>query len=203
VVTMLFALIFKVLPDAQIAWRNVWIGAVVTALLFEVGKFGLSFYLGRESTQSSFGAAGSVVLLLLWVYYASCIMLFGAEFTQVYARNSGHQIVPAPGAEAVTPESRAQQGLAPSATKAANPEPVYTRVITISAAPAESSPIGVLLAVTAASFIVGLLARRRAEEVRDPTARIRDGLTDLGEESMGRVSELLRRGGEKVKQRFA
>ena len=114
VVTMLFALIFKVLPDAQIAWRNVWIGAAVTALLFELGKFGLSFYLGRESTASSFGAAGAVVLLLLWVYYASCILLFGAEFTQVYARESGHAIVPAPGAAAVTEESRAQQGMAPA-----------------------------------------------------------------------------------------
>jgi membrane protein len=203
VVTMLFALIFKVLPDAQIEWRHVWIGALVTALLFEVGKFGLSFYLGRESTQSSFGAAGSVVLLLLWVYYASCILLFGAEFTQVYARESGHEIVPSPGAEAVTPESRAQQGLAPSAAKVSNQTPAHTRVITISATPTQPSPVAMLLAVTAASFVVGLLARRRAEEVREPTARIRDGLADLGEESMERVSELLRRGGEKVARRFA
>ena len=109
IVTTLFALIFKVLPDAQIEWRDVWIGAGVTALLFELGKFGLSFYLGRESTASSFGAAGSVVLILLWVYYASCILLFGAEFTQVYARETGHDILPAAGAVAVTAESRAQQ----------------------------------------------------------------------------------------------
>ena len=113
IVTTLFAFIFKVLPDARIGWRDVWIGAVVTALLFEVGKFGLGFYLGRESTASSFGAAGSVVLLLLWVYYASCILLFGAEFTQVYARETGREILPAAGAVPVTTEARAQQGLAP------------------------------------------------------------------------------------------
>jgi membrane protein len=114
VVTLLFAFIFKVLPDAQVEWRNVWIGAAVTALLFEIGKFALGFYLGRESTVSSFGAAGSVVLLLLWVYYASCILLFGAEFTQVYARETGHDIRPAPNALPVTAEARAQQGLAPA-----------------------------------------------------------------------------------------
>lgn len=115
VVTTLFAFIFKVLPDAEIEWRHVWIGAAVTALLFELGKFGLSFYLGRESTASSFGAAGSIVLLLLWVYYASCILLFGAEFTQVYARECGHEIKPADGAVFVTAEARAQQGLTSNA----------------------------------------------------------------------------------------
>lgn len=92
--TVLFALIFKVLPDAKILWQDVWHGAVVTAVLFEIGKFALGFYLGRESTASSFGAAGSVVLLLLWVYYASCILLFGAEFTQVYAKAAGRSIAP-------------------------------------------------------------------------------------------------------------
>jgi membrane protein len=92
--TFLFALIFKVLPDVKIRWNYVWIGAVFTALLFEVGKFGLAFYLGRESTSSGFGAAGSVVLLLLWVYYASCILLFGAEFTKEYALAKGVRLVP-------------------------------------------------------------------------------------------------------------
>lgn len=98
--TVLFALIFKVLPDVKILWKDVWHGAFVTAVLFEIGKFALGFYLGRESTASSFGAAGSVVLLLLWVYYASCILLFGAEFTQVYAKAAGRDIatinLPAP-----------------------------------------------------------------------------------------------------------
>lgn len=94
VVTVLFALIFKVLPDVKIRWRDVWTGAAFTAVLFEIGKFGLAFYLGRESTTSSFGAAGSVVLILLWVYYASCIVLFGAEFTKEYACAWGEKLEP-------------------------------------------------------------------------------------------------------------
>ena len=123
IVTTLFAFIFKVLPDVQIEWRHVWIGAAVTAFLFELGKFGLGFYLGREGTASSFGAAGSIVLLLLWVYYASCILLFGAEFTQVYARETGHEIRPVDGAVPVTAEARAQQGLLPGAAIQADPHP--------------------------------------------------------------------------------
>ena len=114
IVTTLFAFIFKVLPDAKVMWRNVWIGAAVTAALFETGKFGLSFYLGRESTASGFGAAGAVILLLLWVYYSSCILFFGAEFTQVYARETGHRILPSKNAEPMLPEERARQGLNPT-----------------------------------------------------------------------------------------
>lgn len=85
VVTVLFATIFKVLPDTAVRWRHVWVGAALTALLFELGKIGLGWYLGRESTTSPYGAAGSVVLLLLWVYYSSLILFFGAEFTRIYA----------------------------------------------------------------------------------------------------------------------
>jgi len=96
---LLFAMLFKVVPDAYIDWKDVWVGAGVTALLFEGGKIGLSFYLGKGGATSSFGAAGSVVLLLLWVYYASCILFYGAEFTEVYARAHGHALRPAPIAE--------------------------------------------------------------------------------------------------------
>lgn len=113
VVAVLFAAIFKFLPDAKVRWRDVWIGAVATALLFEVGKFLLGLYLGRESTASAYGAAASAVLVLLWVYYASCILFFGAEFTQVYAKAHGSQIQPDEHAEPVTEEARAQQGLEP------------------------------------------------------------------------------------------
>ncbi len=101
VVVVLFATLFKVLPDAQIQWRDVWVGSAVTALLFEAGKLGLSWYLGRASTASSYGAAGSVVLLLLWVYYASVILFFGAEFTKVYAGENGGAIKPSEKAELV------------------------------------------------------------------------------------------------------
>ena len=193
VVTTLFAFIFKVLPDAQIEWRNVWIGAVVTGLLFELGKFGLGLYLGRESTASSFGAAGSLVLLLLWVYYASCILLFGAEFTQVYARETGHDIQPAPGAISVTAAERAQQGLTPAEPPPAKPAPVKTHVIAVAAPPPGPNPAGPLLAVVAGSFVIGLLARRRAESVSPPATRIREGLADLGGQATEGLLDLLHR----------
>ena len=94
VITVLFAMIFKILPDAEIAWRDVWLGAFVTALLFSLGKFLIGLYLGNSTVGSSFGAAGSLVLLLLWIYYSAQILLFGAEFTQVYANKFGSKIVP-------------------------------------------------------------------------------------------------------------
>jgi len=89
---VLFAMIFKILPDIKIAWRDVWIGAVMTAVLFNVGKFLLGFYLGRSSVASAYGAAGSLVIILLWVYYSAQIMFFGAAFTRVCATRFGsHQ----------------------------------------------------------------------------------------------------------------
>ena len=94
VITLLFAMIFKVLPDVKIPWRDVWIGAVVTSLLFTVGKFLLGWYLGRSSTVSAYGAAGSLVLVLLWVYYSAQILFFGAEITKVYANRFGAQLQP-------------------------------------------------------------------------------------------------------------
>lgn len=94
VITILFALMFKILPDAEIAWRDVWLGAFVTALLFSIGKFLIGLYLGNSAAASAFGAAGSLVLLLLWIYYSAQILFFGAEFTQVYANKYGSKIVP-------------------------------------------------------------------------------------------------------------
>ena len=118
-VTTLFAMIFKVLPDAQIRWRHVWFGALITALLFEVGKSGLGWYLGREGAASAYGAAGSVVLLLVWVYYTSCILFFGAEFTQVYAEAYDCVTEPAAHAARVTPTERAQEGFPTCSIEAA------------------------------------------------------------------------------------
>jgi membrane protein len=89
VVTVLFAMIFRILPDLKIAWHDVWFGAALTSLMFVLGKFALGYYLGKAAVGSSFGAAGSLVVLLLWVYYSAQILLFGAEFTQVYARTLG------------------------------------------------------------------------------------------------------------------
>lgn len=95
IVTLLFAMIFKILPDVEIAWSDVWIGAAVTSLLFTIGTFLIGLYLGRSSVSSIFGAAGSLVVILLWVYYSALILLFGAEFTEVYANKYGSQVVPA------------------------------------------------------------------------------------------------------------
>jgi membrane protein len=113
IITVLFALIFKFLPDADIAWRDVWLGAFVTALLFSLGKFLIGLYLGNSTVGSSFGAAGSLVLLLLWIYYSAQILLFGAEFTQVYANQFGSKIVPEGGETAARPAETPQRGRAP------------------------------------------------------------------------------------------
>lgn len=200
VVTLLFAFIFKVLPDAEIEWRNVWIGAAVTALLFEIGKFGLGFYLGRESTASGFGAAGSVVILLLWVYYASCILLFGAEFTQVYARETGNRIQPAPNAVRVTSAERAQQGLVPPGDIGA-PQPPIPLVIPVRAEPTGSNPLGALLGVVGAAFVIGLVARRRAEKAEAPGTRIREGFAGLGEKAGEHLAALLERARHEMDRR--
>lgn len=93
VITVLFALIFRYLPDRKVPWRDVWIGALFTAVLFAIGKFGIALYLGKSSTGSAFGAAGSLVVLLLWVYYSGLILLFGAEFTEVYSRRESPESV--------------------------------------------------------------------------------------------------------------
>jgi membrane protein len=88
-VTLLFAMIYKILPSVRIAWRDVIIGAVITALLFNVGKFMIGLYLGNSAIASSYGAAGSVILVLVWVYYSAQIFLLGAEFTKVYTHRHG------------------------------------------------------------------------------------------------------------------
>jgi len=94
VVILLFAIIFKFLPDAKIQWRDVWIGAAMTAIFFAFGKWALGLYLGSGSAASAYGAASSLITLLLWVYYSSQILLFGAEFTQVYAYRAGRGVAP-------------------------------------------------------------------------------------------------------------
>ena len=95
VIVLLFAMIFKLLPDAKVQWRDVWIGAVMTAILFGIGKWLLGFYLGSGAAGSAYGAASSLITLLLWVYYSSQILLFGGEFTQVYAARAGRGVEPA------------------------------------------------------------------------------------------------------------
>ncbi|MBE7384006.1 MAG: YihY/virulence factor BrkB family protein [Leptolyngbya sp. SIO1E4] len=93
ITTLLFAMIFKFMPDVRITWGDVWFGAATTAILFSLGKFVIGLYLGNSGFGSTYGAAGSVIVLLLWVFYSAQILFFGAELTQVYARRYGSQIV--------------------------------------------------------------------------------------------------------------
>lgn len=111
VTALLFTLIYKVLTDVTVKWKDVWIGGVVTALLFSLGRFLIGFYLGRGSVGSAYGAAGSLVIILLWIYYSSQILFFGAEFTKVFANTLGSHIKPSPHAEPVSQNSRLNQGM--------------------------------------------------------------------------------------------
>jgi membrane protein len=127
IVTLLFALIYKLMPTARIAWRDVWIGALVTAVLFELGKLGIGLYLGKSGVNESFAAAGSLVLLVAWVYYAAQIFLLGAEFTKVYAgahgSTSGAKAVAATEASAKEADAGTDRVEAGGATAAATAPP--------------------------------------------------------------------------------
>jgi membrane protein len=100
--TALFALMFRYLPDVQIQWRDAWRGGVVTSALFSVGKFGIGLYIGRSAVSSTYGAAGSLVVLLLWVYYSGLVFFLGAEITEAYARATGAPLLPDATAEVVS-----------------------------------------------------------------------------------------------------
>jgi membrane protein len=94
ILTVLFALMFKFLPDAKIKWKHVWIGSMVTAFLFDIGKFGLGLYFGKLNPGNGYGAAGSIILIMLWVSYSSMIVFFGAEFTRVYSDFISGKVIP-------------------------------------------------------------------------------------------------------------
>ena len=111
VVTILFAIIYKFIPDAKIAWNDVWIGSAMTSLLFVIGKSLLGLYLGNGSFGSAYGAAGSLIVLLAWINYAAQIIFFGAEFTQVYATKYGSHIVPDENSRRVPQADQAKQGM--------------------------------------------------------------------------------------------
>jgi membrane protein len=106
VITALFALILKVLPDGRVTWRDAWIGGALTSILFTIGKTALAMYLGKAAPGSAYGAAGSLVVIVLWLYYASLILLFGAEFTKVWAAAHRRDIQPEKGAVRVVTETR-------------------------------------------------------------------------------------------------
>ncbi|HZQ06284.1 MAG TPA: YhjD/YihY/BrkB family envelope integrity protein [Anaerolineae bacterium] len=123
-IALVFAILFKFLPDVKVTWRDVWIGALVTALLFTVGKFALGVYLGNSQIATPFGAAGSLVILLVWVYYAAQILFLGAEITQVYANLYGRGIQAAPDAVPLSDATRVAQGtLTPQPSAAISAQP--------------------------------------------------------------------------------
>jgi membrane protein len=185
VVTLLFAMIFKFLPDVKIPWSKVWAGAIVTALLFVLGKYLLGLYLGKQSTASAYGAAGSVIVILLWIYYASVILLSGAEFTQIYARHTGANVKPAKYAVPVTAEERKEQGMSGDNTGSKEPQPVPALVLRGKdrGAASESSEQlpgktlygnapGPILLMLATSLMAGVLLGLKA--FRKPPARHED-----------------------------
>lgn len=111
VITLLFALMFKYVPDATIDWKDTWLGAGITSMLFTLGKLGIGLYLARSNMASTYGAAASLILILLWVYYSAQILFIGAEFTQVYANHFGGGIHPAKHARQITEDDRNEQGI--------------------------------------------------------------------------------------------
>lgn len=118
-VTVLFAVIFRYLPDVRVAWRDVWFGAAFTSLLFVIGKFALGLYIGKTAADSTYGAAGSLVVVLLWVYWSAQILFFGAEFTQVYARTHGSMT-----GDTSKRDARASAGRVEDRPKAVEPTPI-------------------------------------------------------------------------------
>ena len=126
VIALFFALLFKLLPDAKVAWKDVWIGALFTSVLFHLGKYLIALYIGRASVASTFGAAGSLAVLLVWIYYSSQILLLGAELTRAYANRYGSHVVPdenaipAPHAapERLAVERKIKKGGSPSPSRA-------------------------------------------------------------------------------------
>jgi membrane protein len=170
VITVLFAMIFKVLPDVKIGWNDVWTGAVVTALLFTLGKFVIGTYIGKAGIGSAYGAAGSIVIFITWVYYSAQILYFGAEFSQVYATSHGSRVVPADNAEPLSPEARAAQGLKSDEkarslavvreTPPARPAPP---VAFSAAPPAPPRPLWNYLAITLAWLGTAVLMGRNAQ----------------------------------------
>ncbi|HEY0984142.1 YihY/virulence factor BrkB family protein [Schlesneria sp. T3-172] len=126
VFTLLFAMMFKYVPDAEIKWKDVWLGAFMTAVLFNIGKFVIGLYLGRTTFASSYGVAGSLIVLLVWVYYSAQIIFFGAEFTQVYANRYGGKIVPAENAELVPDQKHPQNNHKPDSRRNSSPASART-----------------------------------------------------------------------------
>jgi membrane protein len=173
VVTGLFAMIYKLLPRCDIGWKDVWIGAIVTSLLFSVGKLLIGLYLGKSSVASSFGAAGSLVIVLLWVYYSSQIFLLGAEFTRVYAYRHGSRIgEPRAAAQAAAPRDEQAAARTDETAGKRAPRAVHDSARVPNASgepPREPGPMPALAKVRIAAGVaatIGLIAGEILNEVR-------------------------------------
>jgi membrane protein len=171
IITGLFALIYKILPSVKIAWHDVWIGAAVTALLFTIGKSLIGLYLGKSAVTSGFGAAGSFVVLLVWVYYSAQIFLLGAEFTWVYSHSHGSRASePQPEAPLAIPV-QSQAAVASSPEEAAPRElaPAKRLVSSYGRRPegfVQENPLKVIAALAALGLILGRLLRELAPPER-------------------------------------
>ncbi len=154
VITILFALMYKFLPDAEIAWRDVWVGAFITSVFFSLGKTAIGLYLGNSAVASSFGAAGSLVLLLLSIYYSAQILFFGAEFTQVYANKYGSKIVPEDAektSQSVSKETKDLRG------QPALPAPSTTSAMESRLGRENRQTARIFVGLSAASFFTGIV----------------------------------------------
>ena len=159
VITILFAMIYKYLPDVEIPWRYVWLGAFVTAILFSLGKMLIGLYLGNSAVASSFGAAGSLVLLLVWIYYSAQILFFGAEFTQVYANTYSPTII-FPENEEVNAQAKEQSTPIPK-ERAVTPQissPLLLERVSVTTEEENKQTARFFLGFMAASFFTGIMA---------------------------------------------
>lgn len=182
VVTFLFAAIFKFLPDAEVPWRDVWIGALVTALLFVLAKFGLGFYFGHSNPASAYGAAGTIILIMLWVSYAGLILLFGAEFTRIYADHRGERVKPLEFAVSTCDETPAEDSTMKLASNSSTSSSTSETINSRAASASHDSPATDLIYPVNKDMVLG----QKASEAASP-----DDASISGEEDPGVGLEFL------------
>jgi membrane protein len=187
----LFMAIFKFLPDVKIAWKDVWVGALVTAVLFKLGQIAMAIYFNYGSATDAYGAFGSIVAVLLWAYYSSMIMFMGAEFTQVWATAHGREIVPEAHAQRVTELERAQQGIAGTKAKPARAAAFApTRPTTDDGrTPYSYGAAGAAVGAAVAGLATWYIDQRRRQRQQAATVQLEERIGAV-EAKVGRVNRL-------------